>query len=265
MLPKISIITIAKNSENSIEATLKSVARQQGVNAPDFEHWVIDGASTDKTLEIIKKYPHVKYISEPDLGISDAFNKGVTKSTGEWIIFLNSNDQLNDDYVVKDMLQWLNSDADVVYGMIAVINPQNGNYLRYAGKDGGWLKLHQRMLLPHPATFMNRRYFEKYGLFNTDFKIAMDYELLLRGYKKSKFIFVPRLINKFSFGGASNDASKIWKHSLECYKAKKINHVGSIFSRVFWLIYQGIRWTLDSKLGEISFYKAITQIFSRGY
>ncbi len=100
--PFLSIITITRNAAPSIGATLQSVANQKGVDGL-VEHWVVDSASTDNTMEIVSQFPHVRSISEPDKGISDAFNKGMNLAQGKYLLYLNSDDILCDDNVLTDL------------------------------------------------------------------------------------------------------------------------------------------------------------------
>ena len=180
---KFSIITATKNAENQIENTIKSVISQKSVI---FEHIIIDSLSTDKTLEIIEKYVNdypIKLISEPDDGISDAFNKGVKISTGDWIIFLGSGDLLIHSNVLKDMSEKLNSKSKslVVWGNIIFINNE-GDIGKFVSGRFPKNRLKRYMCMPHQATFTNRTMFKKYGLFDKKVKYAMDYDILLRCY-----------------------------------------------------------------------------------
>jgi len=104
--PFFSVITISLNAEATIGPTLQSVAEQRGVDAM-VEQWVVDGASQDGTLDIVRQFPHVRYISESDKGISDAFNKGMQLATGEYIIYLNCDDIFCDNRVLADLYQFI--------------------------------------------------------------------------------------------------------------------------------------------------------------
>lgn len=265
--PIISVITIAWNSERTIERALRSVAAQEGVPPGVLEHWVIDGASKDGTLERVKAFPSVKVLSEKDHGISDAFSKGVHVSKGKWILFLNSDDELADRFVIRDFLHLLDDSLDFVYGTLTVIGA-DGNPVRSAGKDRAWTHLHQRMTIPHPATFSNRRYFEKYGTFDRNFRCAMDYEWFLRGFRDAKFKHIPRAVNRFYEGGISTGSGG-FKQALECYRAKRKNGVGSAMSRLFWLVYQGLRMQFEPLLLRIpgvgSVVRKLATAVGRGY
>jgi len=266
--PILSIITISRNSEATIERTLRSVADQEGIDPGAIEHWLIDGASKDQTLAIASRFPHVQVRSEADRGISDAFNKGIRAAKGQWILFLNSDDELADNRVLQDLLPKLDAKYDFVYGQISVVDPATNELLRSGGKDCAWRFLHQRMTIPHPATFMNRSYVEKFGSFDEKFQIAMDYELLLRGYSQAKFRFVPRVVNRFALGGAST-ANRALKQAYECYLAKRKNGTGNEASRLFWLLYQGARMSLEPVFTRLpgvgSAMKWLASTVDRGY
>lgn len=180
-LPVISVITVALNAANTIGATLESVASQQGFH--EFvEHIVVDGGSMDNTLEIIRQYPHVRWISEPDRGISDAFNKGMHLAQGQYLLYLNADDTLCDSRVLADVAkfaqtqqwpEWIVGDVNVkdVHG---VIKPGR---LGYA--PSCW-SLIFRDRIPHPATFVKRALLVEMNGFDLDFRLAMDYDLWAR-------------------------------------------------------------------------------------
>jgi glycosyltransferase involved in cell wall biosynthesis len=251
--PTLSIITVSKNAEKQVTCALSSVAQQTPEALAEVEHWLIDGASIDSTVEIAKSFPHVKIDSQRDSGISDAFNRGVDRAGGQWILYLNSDDALADEKVLEDILPELKKAADqgieIVYGRLDIVDLQTKRTLRTGGRDQAWTQLHQRMTLSHPATFMTRSYFEKYGKFDLSFKIAMDYELLLRGCRHSKFKFIDRVITKFSAGGVSMTRAG-WRQANECLRAKIKNGVAPWPSRVAWWAYQGTRWTIESHVKQ---------------
>ena len=128
---KISIITVCKNAENAIERTMLSVVTQSCFNE-NIEYLIIDGASTDKTVEIIKQYANkypVKWISEPDSGIYNAMNKGIKLATGEYLLFLNAGDYLVHYNILKSLINLFGNDAfDVIYGNILCVNPKSNEY-----------------------------------------------------------------------------------------------------------------------------------------
>lgn len=203
-MPKFSIVTIVRNGRQFIEQTIRSVLDQSYLN---IQYVVIDGGSTDGTVDIIRSYESKldKWGSEKDEGIADAFNKGLAFATGDYILFLNSDDALADRNVVADVAaQIVDNDWPVlIYGDFDLLNRETGD-VAYRGKivltPDGMLR---GQVLPHPCLFTHRGYFNKYGVFDTSFRIAMDYEWMLRGGLREKIVHVPRLISNIRDGGIS--------------------------------------------------------------
>lgn len=207
--PKISIITVVRNGEQYIESAIKSIISQTYEN---IEYIVIDGKSSDGTVEIIKEFEDciTHWISEPDKGIYDAMNKGVRFSTGEWILFINSDDYLLNDHVIEQAVPFLNKCTNLIaYGQVQI------SFSAGEDKTSGdeWDKLKYRfrnvaMCFPHQGTFHSKRLFDQ-GLFDNSFKIAGDYDLLLRHLKNNDATFIPVLIAKMRAVGISNNAGKL--------------------------------------------------------
>lgn len=197
---KISIITITYNSEKTLEETILSVKAQK---YQEIEYLIIDGGSTDRTLEIVKKYPDVvtKWISEPDKGISDAFNKGINLASGELIGIINSDDLLTDNSLAI-IAENINDDTDVVYGNAIMFGNDEAPYrLRPFGDLKEFYKL---MAVIHPATFVKKNAYTKYGLFKLDYKCCMDRELLLRMFSQgAKFQYIDSDLAKMRLGGVN--------------------------------------------------------------
>jgi len=202
---KISIITIVYNGIDFVEDTIKSVVGQSYKHT---EYIIIDGGSTDGTVDVIKAYEKyiTKWTSEKDGGIADAFNKGLALSTGDYIVCLNSDDMLADTSRIQAMVDEIikNDYPCFVYGDFDIIDRNSGDTL-YRGvvnfSRKGMIKRGE--ILPHPCLFTNGKYFKKYGVFDTGYKIAMDYELFLRGIFTEKVVHVPILITKIRSGGMS--------------------------------------------------------------
>ena len=182
---KVSIITVAKNSKTTIEDSIKSVL---GQTYPDIEYIVVDGCSSDGTLDIIKQYEHVfngrmRWISEQDKGIYDAMNKGISIATGDVVGILNSDDYFTSNDVIERMVTAFEDDrVDAVYGDIHFIHDgEPDKCIRYYSS-----KLFRRMwlrfgLMPaHPSFYCRREIFEKAGLYKTDYKISSDFEMMVR-------------------------------------------------------------------------------------
>jgi glycosyltransferase involved in cell wall biosynthesis len=238
---KISVITVAFNNGTYIEDCIKSVLGQTYKN---IEYIVVDGGSTDETLEIIKKYRDKisRWTSGPDNGIYDAMNKGIEMATGDVIGFLNSDDFYADGGVVEKVAETFTSyGVQSVYGDLVYVNRNNNRTIRYwkAGEyrqgsvKWGWMP-------PHPTFFVRKEIYERYGCFNTNLKIAADYELILRflGKRKITTYYVSRVLIKMRIGGNSNKNIKnIVRKSIEDYKALKIN---GLRSGVFALLYKNL-------------------------
>ncbi len=170
---KLSIITINKNNSQGLERTIQSVINQ---TFRDFEYIIIDGASTDGSVEIIKKYQNkIDYwVSEPDRGIYHAMNKGIKVAKGEYLLFLNSGDWLTDDTILEKVFS-IDFNEDIVYGNIMVDEKFIKKYpnkitLKYFLEDS----------LPHPATLIKKKLFNTIGRYNESLKIAADWEFFLR-------------------------------------------------------------------------------------
>lgn len=197
---KITIITITYNSEKTLLDTINSVRNQE---YEDLEYIVIDGGSTDRTLDIIHENEDIitKYISEPDEGISDAFNKGIQMATGDLIGIINSDDMLE-----LGALNILGSEeldqVDVVYGNCVCFGNNERPYRTKPCEDINELKEH--MALIHPATFVKKDAYEKYGYFDKKYKCCMDRELLLRMLQNgARFKYINKDLARMRLGGVN--------------------------------------------------------------
>lgn len=198
---KVSIITVCLNSEETIEQTIKSVIEQTYKN---IEYIVIDGQSTDGTGEIIKKYSNkiTKVVSEPDRGIYDAMNKGISYASGDIIGLLNSDDWYEPDAVQHAVDAFMTSDADVIYGKISMVY---GNGYEAVLKNADIKSLDYRMCIQQTASFVKKTAYEKFGLYDQTYKIAADYELYLKIYRNGgKFQEIPYVLTHFRNTGVSN-------------------------------------------------------------
>ena len=176
--PFFSIITVVKNDEKNIYKTLKSVSSQTFKN---FEYVVIDGRSTDKTLEILKKNKRINFlISEKDKGIYYAMNKGLKHSRGKIIVFINSGDIFSKNAlkIVHDIFK-KNSEISFVFGTV-LRKYTKANILKYGYNDKRLIYNFDFATAHSTGFFLNRKIFIKYGMFNTEFKISADYDLYLR-------------------------------------------------------------------------------------
>jgi len=179
---KISIITVCLNSEKTIPYTLSSVLSQ---NYNNLEHIIIDGGSTDGTKKILNLYPFVKkkIFNIKEKGIYSAINYGIKKSSGDVICVLNSDDIFNSNNTVKTVVKEIkqNKKFDIFLGNVVFFNKSFHHITRYyPATDFKNSLLKYGMMPPHPACFIKKKIYEKYGLYNKDFKIASDFEIFLR-------------------------------------------------------------------------------------
>lgn len=232
---KVSIITAVYNARETIENTIKSVISQSYEN---IEYIVIDGLSTDGTIEIISKYKDKisKFISEPDKGIYDAFNKGIKLSSGDIIGFLNADDIYAHNRVIENIVNTFKSkNVDSVYGDLIYID-KAGNKVRY-WKSGEFNieNLKKGWMPPHPTFFVKRKIYELFGGYRTDFKISADYEISLRFLYKEKIsiAYIPEVIVLMKTGGKSNLNLKNRLIGLkEDFKAIKENNLNGLVTLI---------------------------------
>ncbi len=212
---KISIVTINYNDHTGLQRTLKSVEDQIW---DDFEHIVIDGNSSDGSIELLEKthYQQLKWISEPDAGIYDAMNKGIAQAKGEYTIFLNSGDKLYRDDVLSIVEPTLNFGKDVVYGNLWIEDAKGGGFTNTypATIDFSFLK---RTSLGHGATFIKRTLFERYGNYRTDLKIVSDWAFFVKVLcvEKVSQARVDTIVSTFYQGGISTTSENKRLHIAE--------------------------------------------------
>lgn len=204
---KVSIITATYNSEVHIADCIKSVYNQTYNN---IEHIIVDGASKDKTLEIINSTPNriTKVISEPDKGIYDAMNKGIKAATGDVIGILNSDDFFTSDNIIETVVDNFKKDnIDALYGDVHFVNPDDlSKTVRYYSSAIFRPALFRFGFMPaHPSFYMKKECYNKYGLYGLDYKIASDYDLLIRYLHKEKikYRYIKRDFVTMRTGGVS--------------------------------------------------------------
>ena len=205
---KVSIITATYNSASTIGDTLKSVEDQ---THSDIEHIIIDGQSKDDTLQILRKFQHLaKVISEPDKGIYDAMNKGISISTGDIIGILNSDDFYTSSDVISSVIELFDGDEclQCVYADLAYVSQNDTSKIVRKWVSGPYDRLSfvNGWMPPHPTFFVRKEVYDTHGLFNLDLKTAADYELMLRFLYKHHCTcqYLPKTIIKMRAGGASN-------------------------------------------------------------
>lgn len=174
---KLSIITINRNNANGLDKTIQSVINQ---SYEDFEYIVIDGNSTDHSIDIIKKYnSNINYwVSETDKGIYNAMNKGIAKANGNYVLFLNSGDYLVNSDVLKSVFEKQQT-ADIIYGNMQI---DWGNGKITSGKMPDKITFKQMYIdtLWHPVSFIKKTLFDKYGLYNETYKVVADYDFFFK-------------------------------------------------------------------------------------
>lgn len=238
---KISIITVCWNSAATIEKTIESVASQTYGN---IEYIIIDGKSKDATLDIIQKYLQVitKWISEPDKGLYDAMNKGIKMATGDYVGIINADDTFYDDRVIERVATFLkDNQVDAHIGNI-IQHREDGTVVRkYSSANWKPKKLAIGFMPPHPSLFIKKSLFEKLGYYALDFKIAADYELIIRYFLKHKIAwkFSDIVTHKMLIGGLSSSGSASYKKvTEEIIKGLEMNAVPykawKIKSRIVW-------------------------------
>ena len=229
---KISIITVCYNSVSTIRDTFESVLNQ---TYSDIEYVVVDGISNDGTISIIKEYEQkfngrMKWISEPDNGLYDAMNKGIKITTGDIVGILNSDDIFFDYTVLEKIRIAFSNSEDIcaVYADLYYVYTDNMNII--ARK---WITGKQKLFKTgwhpaHPALYIKKEIYDKYGLFNLNYKLASDFEIMLRFIDKYKvnIVYLPEVIIKMRLGGKTNKNIKnIFLQNIEIIRAFKENNI----------------------------------------
>jgi len=228
---KISIITVCYCSEKTIENTIQSVISQ---DYPFIEYLIVDGNSIDKTLEITAKYSAniSKQISEPDKGIYDAMNKGITMATGDIIGILNSDDIFTSNTIISDIVNVFDSnpDIDAVYGNISYFRDElTGKKVRTWVSKPYYPKFFDNgEVPPHPSLFVKKSVYNAIGAYFPDFKITSDYEFMLRAFKIHGYkpYYLSKFIVNMRMGGESTKSLKnILIGNKEIIHAWKMNNL----------------------------------------
>ncbi|HNQ28043.1 MAG TPA: glycosyltransferase family 2 protein [Aquaticitalea sp.] len=251
---KISIITATYNSAKTLNVCMDSVLNQ---TYRDIEYLIIDGNSTDATVDLIKAkaaaHPHIVWVSGKDKGIYDALNKGIEKATGDVIGFVHSDDFLADSTIVEKIASVFNTQqVDGVYGNLhyvkfdapgTIVRNWVSQPFRKALLNRGWMPA-------HPTLFLKKSVYQNHGVFDLTYKIAADYDFILRVFSNPgyKFFYLPETFTKMRVGGASNRSIKnLILKSKEDYRAAKSNGLPRpLFSVIFKNISKIPQWLSKS-------------------
>ncbi len=230
---KFSIITAVYNRQATIAQAISSVSNQTYSNV---EHLIIDGASTDGTLAAIDRlaHPRMRIISEPDQGIYDALNKGIREAHGEIIGLVHSDDFFSHSNVLEKVaLAFAATGVDAVYGDLDYVAADDTDRVIRHWRSGTFSpgRLARGWMPPHPTLFVRRDAMMHLGLYNTEYRIAADYEAILRWFGKGglSLTYVPEVLVKMRVGGESNRSlGRILRKSREDYSALRTNGVGGV-------------------------------------
>lgn len=251
-----SIITVTYNSEATLRDTISSVLKQQ---YPDIEYIVVDGASTDGTIDIVKEFEpkfngRLKWISERDSGLYHAMNKGIKMATGDIIGIINSDDFYYENDIIERIANVFSKDVAVeaVFGDVRFVKPENldKTVRYYAAKNFRPWRFRFGFMPPHPSFFTYKHNFERLGYYKTDYKIAADYELLIRFLNKAKlnYQYIPSAVMKMRIGGVSTSSiNSTIILNKEIVRACKAN---GIYTNLFLLTFKYV-----SKIWELIFTK----------
>lgn len=224
---KISIVTVSYNSADTIQDTLTSVVRQ---TYGSIEYIVVDGGSTDGTQSLVGQYNGgvQQFVSEPDNGIYDAMNKGIQMAQGDVIGFLNADDLYVDEAVISDIAEAA-EEAEAVYGDLLYVRREDVNKVVRYWKAGEYLPGAFRLgwVPPHPTFFCRRSVLEKFGSFDPLYRIAGDFELMLRLIEKHKVSvsYVPRPLVRMRVGGRANTLRGMLRGNREILRAFAVNGI----------------------------------------
>ena len=236
---KISIITVTFNSEKTLQDTLDSVLRQDYRN---IEHIIIDGGSTDSTVDLIRAYASkttshsVKWVSEKDRGIYDAMNKGIAMATGEVIGILNSDDYFTSNDVVSKLIKpFSDEEIDAVYGDIHFIHDKEREKITryYSSKRFSPFWIRFGFMPAHPSLYVRKEIYDKVGLYKLDYKIGADFEMVVRMFHvhKIKAHYINMDFVTMRNGGAST--SGVQSHKLLLQEDARACRENGLYSNQF--------------------------------
>ena len=230
---KISIITAVYNNEYEIGRAIESVL---GQTFNDIEYIIVDGGSTDGTMSVVDSYKSriASIISEPDKGIYDALNKGIKLATGDVIGFMHSDDLFADATIVAQIAAaFADTSVDTVYGDLQYVRKEDPTkVIRYwKSSEFDLPQLKRGWMPPHPTVYLRRSVYDKYGVFDTSFRIAADYDFMLRIFRDNARIvsYIPEVMVRMRVGGESSSIKNYIRKWKEDYRALKRNRIGGIW------------------------------------
>jgi glycosyltransferase involved in cell wall biosynthesis len=236
---KVSIITVCFNSEETIKDTMESVKSQ---TYPNIEYIVVDGLSKDRTNEIVEKYSDIVsiHVSKKDNGLYDAMNKGIQLATGDIIGILNSDDVLADNLVIEKIVAGFESEKiDAVYSDLIYVSENNLNKPTrlYSSKVFSKSMIKFGIMLPHPTFYVRKKFYEEFGSYKTDYRVAADFELLARFIGKGiKSRRLPFISVKMREGGISS-SGLLWRvhQNFEIVRACREN---GIYTNILFVMFK---------------------------
>ncbi|MFN5422762.1 MAG: glycosyltransferase family 2 protein [bacterium] len=243
---RVSIITICRNAESTIESTIQSVLAQ---THPNIQYIIVDGLSTDSTMSVVSKYQDKisVVVSEKDKGLYDALNKGISLADGDVIGVVHADDVLASNDIISVISDEFVKDHSLmsVIGDIAFVNERGKQVRYYSSRSWNPSLFRYGMMPPHPSFYCRRQLFEQYGVYRTDFKIGSDYELLLRflSIHWISFRYVSRLFVLMKPGGISTSGiSSFLTINKEIMRASRMHKIKTnylfVFSRYLVRIFQ---------------------------
>lgn len=244
---RISIITSCYNRVETIRGAIESVLAQ---DYPDIEYIIVDGASTDNSLQVIKEYEKniTKIISEPDRGMYEAINKGIKMATGDVIGLVHSDDFLYDNHVISDIVrEFEKTNADFIYGdgIYVDVNDTNRMVRNWRGGSFSRWKVRCGWLPLHPTCYIRRDVMMREGMYDESYKIAADSDLLVRYLYKAnlKVHYMKRKIIRMRMGGLSTDSKKrkqMWNEDIRLYRAHGFSPIPTKIMKMMWKVPQFI-------------------------
>lgn len=252
---KFSIVTITFNSERTLQETLESILAQ---NYRPIQYIIQDGESTDATLSIVENYKdrfakeeiELIVVSEKDKGISDAFNKGLSKADGDIIGIINSDDKLCES-ALEIISENYKKNIDIYYGDCVIFNDRNNSQYVAIPKFSKKPKLlNEKMPLFHPSCFISRETYERYGVYDVNIKLCMDRELLLRIYRGGgEFLYIHRSLSYYREDGINQmNYKKRASENMEISIKYGMNPMEAEIRRIYFKVHDSI-WKLIQELG----------------